>query len=477
MNTQLSNPDMIMPGMKIKVPGSGGNVKKEAPIGGMPEAKIKMGAKKEMPKAEHPFAKEKPKTMPVVEAPKEVPVTPAPPKKEVPKVTAPQVEIPKEVPKKPFIPKMPKPIMPEIDINNYYMMNMANLSVQQPAPQLPPKPVNILPEVKPIEAKPKPIETKPIKPVKPIAEKKPKPKAVESELFAETQQGGYEQPMYPYYPNHPNQLYPVSPVMPGSGFQGGHPHQMGFPQVQGAAMPMHQMPMHQMPHQGLAGVESPGYEESSPFMPMHQMPHMNHEYTMPSQAQNPAPVMGAQDVGQHQLPLQPTYTAPVMQPSYGYPCPPNPCPPYPAHLIPVSPVMPGSGFCGPVPYGQMPFGFPQMTPQVQGVMEEAPNMAQMPLMPTQSQMPLMPSQSQMPLMPTENVKGAETDCGCGGGVPQMSPYGYGHGFPSVPPYGAPYGQQMGYAQPFHMNPYGYEPMGGQAFGMPRNFDESSEFDV
>ncbi|MED3571473.1 SafA/ExsA family spore coat assembly protein [Cytobacillus praedii] len=481
MNTQLSNPDMIMPGMKIKVPGAGGSVKKEAPIGGMPDAKINMGAKKEMPKAEHPFAKEKPKTMPVVEAPKEVPVAPAPPKKEAPKVTAPQVEIPKEVPKKPFIPKMPKPIMPEIDINNYYMMNMANLSVQQPAPQLPPKPVNILPEVKPIETKPiesKPI--KPVKPIKPIAEKTPKPKAIESELFAETQQGGFEQPMYPYYPSH---LFPVSPVMPGPGFQGGYPQQMGYPQVQGAAMPMHQMP-HQ--NYGLAGVESPGFhEESSPFMPMHQMPHMNPEYMMPSQAQNPAPVMGAQDMGQQQLPLQPTYTAPAMQPNYGYPCPPNPCPPYPTHLIPVSPVMPGSGFCGPVPYGQMPFGFPQMAPQVQGVMEEMPNMAQMPLMPTQSQMPIMPSQSQMPimpsqsqmpLMPTEHVK--ESDCGCGGGAPQMSPYGFGHGFvPGVQPYGAPYGQQMGFAQPFPMNPYGPGQMGGQAFGMPRNFDESSEFDV
>ena len=33
MNSQLSNPDMIMPGMKIKVPTTGGNIKKEAPMG------------------------------------------------------------------------------------------------------------------------------------------------------------------------------------------------------------------------------------------------------------------------------------------------------------------------------------------------------------------------------------------------------------------------------------------------------------
>ncbi|MBP2240564.1 hypothetical protein J2Z40_001121 [Cytobacillus eiseniae] len=94
----------------------------------------------------------------------------------------------------------------------------------------------------------------------------------------------------------------------------------------------------------------------------------------------------------------------------------------------------------------------------------------------------MPTQSQMPLMPTEGVKGAEADCGCGGGAPQMAPYGYGQGFPHAGhgafPYGAPYGHQMGYGQPMQMmNPYGYGPMGGQAFGMPRGFDESSEFDV
>ncbi|MFE8696858.1 SafA/ExsA family spore coat assembly protein [Cytobacillus sp. FJAT-53684] len=463
MNTQLSNPDMIMPGMKIKVPGAGGSVKKEAPIGGMPETKVNMGAKKEMPKAEHPFVKEKPITLPVVEAPKEVPVkekpVQVPPKKEVPKVTAPQVEIPKEVPKKPYIPKMPKPILPEIDINNYYMMNMANLSVQQPAPQLPPKPVNILPEVKPIAKQP--------------------PKAVKKELPKEIKQGGQEQPMYPYYPNN---LYPASQGMPGSGQQGGFPQQMAFPQVQGAA----NMPMNPMPYQnyGLAGVESPGYEESPPFMPMHQLPHHSQHQMphmqQPAQAQMPAPVMGAQDMGQQQLPLQPTYTAPVMQQPF-YPCP-CPCPP---QLFPISPVMPGSGFCGPIPYGQMPYGFPQMG-QVQGVMDESPEMAQMPLMPTeyqmpamptQSQMPLMPTQSQMPLMPTEGVKGAEADCGCGGGAPQMAPYGYGQGFAPGGYGGFPYGQQMGFAQPPMMNPYGYGPMGGQAFGMPRNFDESSEFDV
>ncbi|MEH7123977.1 SafA/ExsA family spore coat assembly protein [Bacillus sp. JJ1773] len=533
LNTQLSNPDMIMPGMKIKVPGSGGSIKKEAPIGGIPETKVSMGAKKEMPIAEHPFAKEKPITLPVVEAPKQIPIKEAPqvevpkqlpkmvspqveapkqlPKmvspqveapKQLPKMVSPQMEIPKQLPKmvspqmelpkqlpkmvspleempvKPYAPKMPKPIMP-------------NLAAQQQAPQLPPKPVNILPQVKPIaHVSPESIESDHIK------------------------QGGFYQPMYPY---QPHSFYPVSPVMPGTGFPGGYPQTMGYPQVQGAAtMPMYQaqaMPMHQMPHYGLAGVESHGFEESSSFMPMHQMPYTNPAFTQVPGAQMPAPVMGVQEMGQHQLPLQPTYTAPAMQPAYGYPQ--APCPPFLPPMIPISPVMPGSGFCGPMLYEQMPYGYPQMgvMPQVQGVMEESPGMAQMPLMPTQSQMPIMPTQTQMPIMPTQTqmpilpsqsqmplmptqvmpMQGVKEDCGCGSGAPQMFQGAYNPGFGApgmydmgvAPMYRAPYGQQYGNPQmgyPMtgvmnpYMSPYGPGPLGGQALEMPRSFEESDEYE-
>jgi len=67
MNSQLSNPDMIMPGMKIKVPTAGANIKKEAPIGA-PKATINKGVKKEMPKKEQPIIKEKP-VAPIAEIP------------------------------------------------------------------------------------------------------------------------------------------------------------------------------------------------------------------------------------------------------------------------------------------------------------------------------------------------------------------------------------------------------------------------
>ncbi|WJV27906.1 SafA/ExsA family spore coat assembly protein [Rossellomorea sp. AcN35-11] len=215
MNAQLSNPDMIMPGMKIKVPTTGGSVKKET--------QIKYGSKempkKEMPKAEHPFKEQKPMAMPVEE-----------PKKEKPKEA-----------QKPFAPKMPQPVVPEIDINNYYMMNMANMQMQKPMqkpmqqakpkpkPQTPPKPTNVLPKAKE-QPKPKP---------KP----KPKQEAVqgvqkEESLQMPTQpQGGNTQPMY----YNPNNCVPVSPVMPGPGY--GAPYGGGM-QPGGYGMPMGQgMPM------------------------------------------------------------------------------------------------------------------------------------------------------------------------------------------------------------------------------------------
>ena len=118
LNSQLSNPDMIMPGMKIKVPTSGGNIKKETQTG-TGGAKINLGSKKEQPIKEHPVVKEKPIKEKPVQIPKETPV------KEVPVKEVPVKEVPvekpvKEKPKKPFIPKIPQPVIPDIDINNYF---------------------------------------------------------------------------------------------------------------------------------------------------------------------------------------------------------------------------------------------------------------------------------------------------------------------------------------------------------------------
>ncbi|MDR7248879.1 SafA/ExsA family spore coat assembly protein [Bacillus pumilus] len=94
LNSQLSNPDLIMPGMKIKIPSSGVPVKTD-------HQKVK-----EMPKPkEHPYVKEKPKDVVQVQdtKPKEKPNEP--------------------VPYVPPVPKIEQPAFPQVDVN-YYQTNL-----------------------------------------------------------------------------------------------------------------------------------------------------------------------------------------------------------------------------------------------------------------------------------------------------------------------------------------------------------------
>jgi morphogenetic protein associated with SpoVID len=471
MNAQLSNPDMIMPGMKIKVPTTGGSVKKET--------QIKYGSKempkKEMPKAEHPFKEQKPMAMPVEE---------------------PKKEKPKEV-QKPFAPKMPQPVVPEIDINNYYMMNMANMQMQQPMqqpkqqakpkpkPQTPPKPTNVLPKAK---EQPKP---------------KPKQEAVqgvqeeESLQMPSQPQGGNTQPMF-----NPNNCVPVSPVMPGSGFcpphgWGMHPGGYGMPMgqgmpmgpgsgVQGASMMpgMQQMPM--MPQMGHE-------EESSsvmPYMPHGQMPmqqpmHMQQPMQMPMQQPmgQPSGVMGVSDENDYPSVQMPQQVSPAMM--------------YPQNCYPVSPVMPGPGFHGGYPMG--PGG------QVQGAMsEESPSSMYGHQMPMGQPSGVMGAQmgGQMPMGQPSGVMGAsdQGDCGCGGPqgygpmmhhpmmqqqmhhqMPQgmqQQPYGFGPGMmgqgmpgQGMPGQGMPMGPQ-GQGTGMPMGPQGM--FGPRAFSMPNFNDDDFE---
>jgi morphogenetic protein associated with SpoVID len=515
MNSQLSNPDMIMPGMKIKVPTSGGMVKKEAPVGPTPESAIQLGAKKEMPTFEHPFAKEQPKPLPIVEAPKkEMPIMKEAPKKEMPII--------KEAPKAPYVPKMPLPIIPEIDINNYYMMNMAQMNVQQPAPQpkpvpeLPPKPV-VLPEVKEAPKQELPVEVCP-----PI---------------------GVEQPMYSDY------CIPVSPVMPGPGYiypidccqvQPVLPYQ----QIPCAPMPMtpEMMPMtpEMMPiapgvAPEVAGTSyiPPHYEdESSSFMP--QMPMMNPGMGMQNPMAGTQPIQSlpsmqqtAAPTGQMPMGYQPMAAAP--NPGYGemaqgYPTGSNPGygemaqgypigmnpeiqAGYPASQYPQMPVMnpasayptqgmpsgyPQSGYPGyptgmyaayqpgpyypggisqqsyvnpamSAPYGQMPYGYPQMGSYPSGLGAELESPSNV-LAQTSGQP--YPAQGQMPV-----GAGPMGDCGCG-----ATPMGSQNFVPATPPiYSAPYTAPTNVGEPPYMNPYGMGPMGAASYTMPRYDDESNDY--
>ncbi|MEH7245466.1 hypothetical protein V7114_01615, partial [Neobacillus niacini] len=119
------------------------------------------------------------------------------------------------------------------------------------------------------------------------------------------------------------------------------------------------------------------------------------------------------------------------------------------------------------PYGQMPYGYPQMgqSPRVMGAQDfESPDMGmpygggQMPAM----QQPF-PAQGGLPV-------GAGGDCGCGGPEPQAMAPAF---IPPTPPiYSAPYTGPANVAQPPYMNPYGMAPMDG----MMRYDDESNEYD-
>ncbi|MEK4973487.1 SafA/ExsA family spore coat assembly protein [Niallia sp. FSL R7-0648] len=229
LNSQLTNTDMIMPGMKIKVPTLGGSIKKEAP---------QMGTKKEMPITMEPIVKEAPK--------KEMPV------KETPKKEIPKKEVPKE---KPFTPKMPTPIIPEIDVTNYYSMNMTNVDVdidvemkEKPAP------------VKPAPVKPAPVKPAPTKPVPPkLAPVLPNQEPIQKDVCP---------PIVPYQPY----CYEVSPMMPGSGFPPGVCPPEGVPVEQIASQVYPTFP-------GVEYTEKHHWEESSSSYSafINQTPsHVNH---------------------------------------------------------------------------------------------------------------------------------------------------------------------------------------------------------
>ncbi|MBL3641124.1 SafA/ExsA family spore coat assembly protein [Bacillus sp. RHFB] len=336
VNTQLSNPDMMMPGMKIKIPGTSGAVIKET---GKPNVNIQPGMKesqilpyqnqpapmKEQQIMQKPAVKEQPKfQQPVKEQPKfQQPVKEQPkfqqPVKEQPKFQQPVKEQPKfqqpvkeqpivQKPKKEqqiiqpkpiikekqkVVPKempVPMPVIPEIDVNNYYMVNMTNMSVQKP-PAPPPLP----------KKKEEPAVTK----------KKKKKPAVQS---------AQDEPV--------DDCIPVTPILPGSGYCI-QPPPWAHMQMQGM----------QAPYQGVQGYQAApemhGYqmmEESSDIWgESPDMPMMDHGFVQgasmnaPSQQYYPyqasAPVPHHYYGGMNQQPqagsyMQQNYESPGESPSY-----------------------------------------------------------------------------------------------------------------------------------------------------------------
>ncbi|MCC3356576.1 SafA/ExsA family spore coat assembly protein [Bacillus sp. REN16] len=447
VNTQLSNPDMLMPGMKIKVPTGTVHVKKEAQIGGAKkEAQIHVAPKKEE-QIQHPFANITPQPFPVMEVEEEVPEV----KEEVKGVETgpyipqmPQIfvmpQAPAPPPPMPVMPQMPQYQPLEIDINNYNLMDVG-------MPQLPTAPQNVLPGMMaPVEDDFGP----------------------EEDYEAAMSQMPQSQPMaqMPQMPQMPiqqpamfNHCVPMTPVMPGSGFNYVPGFQGGFP-PQGPFNPMGGSPRTE-------GVKEQVKEEVAPV----QMAPAPAPVPMPQpnpfeidinnfnimQAQMPQMVAGVEDEFEDvpEMPQMMPQMAPMQAPPF--PMGPGPC-------VPVSPVMPGMGFNG---------GFPGMgqgpTPFAPGMPMQAAPQAVSPAMTTNpfgNPGPGYAGPMNQQMMPSQFYN--KKDCGCGGPKPpfeggQFPQQGYPMGQPGFagqfPQQGFPMGQP-GFAGQFPQQNF---PMGQPGF--------------
>ncbi|WP_096201439.1 SafA/ExsA family spore coat assembly protein [Bacillus sp. FJAT-45350] len=291
VNSHLSNPDMIMPGMKIKVPTGGVPVKKEAPKA-MPKKEAKVAptppapAPPPAPPKEKPIAKEKP-------MPKEKVVTPEP----QPQIQMPQVQMPMQPMMQPVQQQMPTQQQMQEMIMNFNIYKQP----QQQAPVYPSVPMQHYPE--PPKVQEKPVEKKPVakKPVPPklkeevkvekpqVAPTPPPPPKMPEMPFTQPMM---QQPMQPM-PCFPTGYYPVSPVMSGCSSPGQmvSPYQMqpsGYPM--GMAQPVYGQ---QTPYGfGQMGMQQPMMQPQMQPPQMHQpqlhQPYMQQPMMQPQQMQQPA---------------------------------------------------------------------------------------------------------------------------------------------------------------------------------------------
>ncbi|WP_449537113.1 SafA/ExsA family spore coat assembly protein [Ferdinandcohnia sp. Marseille-Q9671] len=377
VNTQLSNPDALMPGMKIKVPTGTVHVKKEAQIGGVQkEAQINITPQKEE-QVQHPFADITPQPFPVMDIEEE--------EEELPEVeeevkgveTGPYIPQMPQLPQMPIMPTMP-PQMPqyqpfEIDINNYNIMGM---------PQVPTPPPNVLPGML----------------------------APEEEDFESEDDYMPEMPQMPQMPPQMQQMpfqqqpgmfnhcVPMTPVMPGYGFNYVPGQQGGFPQ-QGPFNPMGGFQR----TEDVEGVqEAPIAQVQMPQMPQYQPFEIdiNNFNVMQMQAPQPGMFAGVEDE-MEEMPQMPPQMPPQMAPMQA--------PPFMGNCVPVSPVMPGYGFNG---------GFPGPSPFGSGMPMQAGPQAISPAMnnnPVGNPMGMFPGHMNQQMMPSQFYN--KKDCGCGGPKP------------------------------------------------------------
>ncbi|MCT8139527.1 SafA/ExsA family spore coat assembly protein [Anaerobacillus sp. CMMVII] len=319
VNNHLSNPDVIMPGMKIKIPTGGVPVKKQA---------VK---KEEQVKAQQP--KELPKV-------KEVPL--------------PKHEVVKEEVKLPAPPPPPAPVQQPIQVQpitqQQYLhhMNM-NFNVYKPAPapvpiQMPAPPK--LPEMKELPKFEKPKQPAPPKKEMPIAEKPiamPAPpkkempiaeKPIAMSAPPKKEMPIAEMPMAmpaqfappPSYPMQQN-CYPVTGIMPGCAYPPMVPQ--CYPPYPGMAQPTpYGYPV--SPGAPMGGFMAPpmqGYQPMAmaPQMPMYPQPQQMPMYPPPQFGMTPPAELDFEDADLPPMTPSGMGQVPPMQvpPGQGWAGPPN----------------------------------------------------------------------------------------------------------------------------------------------------------
>lgn len=267
VNNHLSNPDVIMPGMKIKIPTGGVPVKKQT-------------IKKEQPVQvkEQPIqVKEQPIQMKEQPKAKEMPL----PKKE-------EVKVPEEIKKPEPIIQQPIAQPPQQPITQeQYLQNMnMNFNIYKPVP--PPKQPKVPePPKMPVKETPKVEKPKPMVPPPPEPPKKEMPMPSMP----------IQQPIAQPAPMQPQGCYPVSGIMPGCSYN--MPPVVQPYQAQ-PFQPYQQQPM-------MPPTQAYGYPQGSCGTPA-PMPYVQGYPAMPMQGYQQPPLQ------QMQPPMQPMpYNVPQMQ--------------------------------------------------------------------------------------------------------------------------------------------------------------------
>jgi morphogenetic protein associated with SpoVID len=413
MNGHLSNPDMIMPGMKIKVPTAGVPVKKEAP---KKETKINLAPKKEE-NIEHPYAHTKPFVSVNIEAEFSEPIKEEKVNKAPKAVVNEEPKAPiKEAPKAPIkeAPKAPIKEAPKAPIKE---------APKAPIKETPKAPIKEAPKA-PIEEAPKaPIKETPKAPIEetPKAPVNEGPKSDNAALGSEEKQFNIPPLSHTIPPvtpnvniNFSNALSNVPPIPP-------KPENI----LPGIMKQELESPAEAVEEKELAADDdTPPELPKAPYVPMMQQPY----------AMGGAPV----------APMPPQPCGPVIPilPSAGYYFPPMPTVPvnYPTHLQPST--------YGDTESGSHPFP---------GIEESGGESGEVPLMPGHTSPTVNPASANMTPFPSYSPASSYPIMSCAPILPVMQGYGW---YPEFYPYMPP--ASYGYYPPAAPAPYPY-PAAGPAY--------------